>query len=319
MDLSICIVSYNCRDLLVKCLRSIEEHSGGLEVEVVVVDNASADGTVEMLTDDFPAVRVIASEENLGFAGGTNLAVENASSDTLLLLNPDTEVRERALERLAGLVQRRPEVGACGPAVYRPDGRLQHTCHAFPKLWLSLIGQFGLHRAFPKSSVFGAYDMTWSDHDEPRPVEWLSGVCIATTRAVWDRVGPLDEGYFMYAEDIDWCYRLAQAGYDRWFLPAAEIDHYEGGSWGDASQERILASHKAMFRFFGKHHGHLAEIAERLLVMTGGMIRGSFWNIMGPVLGEQAEIVSNCDIHFRVAKTAIAMEEMYLETKDQES
>ncbi|MFW6438161.1 MAG: glycosyltransferase, partial [Armatimonadota bacterium] len=126
-DLSICIVSYNCRELLAACLRSIEEHNGGLDVEVVVVDNASADDTVEMLKGEFPSVLTVVSDENLGFARGTNLAVEHASADTLLLLNPDTEVREGTLERLAAFVQKRPEVGAAGPAVYGPDGRLQHT------------------------------------------------------------------------------------------------------------------------------------------------------------------------------------------------
>ncbi|MFW5866563.1 MAG: glycosyltransferase family 2 protein, partial [Armatimonadota bacterium] len=206
-DLSVCIVSYNCRDLLAECLRSIDRHKGHLSVEVVVVDNASGDGTVEMLESEFTDVVSIASEENLGFAGGTNLAVKHASADTLLLLNPDTEVGEGTLERLAEFVRTHPEVGAAGPAVRGPDGRLQHTCHAFPRLWLTLVRQLGLHRAFPQSRVFGAYDMTWWDHSEARNVDWLSGVCFATTRTVWERVGPLDEGYFMYAEDVDWCYR----------------------------------------------------------------------------------------------------------------
>ncbi len=311
-----CIVSYNCRELLAKCLRSIAKESGGLRVEVIVVDNASGDGTVEMLASDFPEVRTIAGEENLGFAAGTNRAVEAASADTLLLLNPDTEVRPGALAQLAEFVQSCPEVGACGPAVRGADGELQRTCHAFPSLWLTLVAQFGLHRAFRHSRVFGAYDMTWWAHDEPRAVDWLSGVCICTRRNVWERVGPLDEGYFMYAEDIDWCYRLRQAGLDRWYLPDAEIVHYEAGSWGGASRERILAAHKAMFRFFGKHYGHFAEVAERLLILWGGMIRGSFWNIMGPVLGESAELVSSYDVHFRVVEMAVAMEETYLETKD---
>ena len=270
-----CIVSYNCRELLAECLRSIARESGELSVEVIVVDNASGDGTVEMLASDFPEVRTIASEENLGFAGGTNRAVEAASADTLLLLNPDTEVQPGALARLAEFVQRYPETGACGPAVRGVDGELQRTCHAFPSLWLTLIAQVGLHRAFRNSSIFGAYDMTWWDHDEPRTVDWLSGVCIATRRDVWERIGSLDEAYFMYAEDVDWCYRLRQAGLDRWYLPDAEIVHHEAGSWGGASRERILASHRAMFRFFGKQYGHFAEIAERLLVMMGGMIRGS--------------------------------------------
>jgi len=308
------MVSYNCRDLLAECLRSIQAHSGDLDVEVVVVDNASADGTVAMLAEHFPHVHAIASAENLGFAGGTNRAVAAASSDTLVLLNPDTEVRPGALARLAEALDRYPEVGAVGPSVYGPDGRLQHTCHAFPRLWLSLVAQFGLHRFLGRSRIFGAYEMTWWDHAQTRRVDWLSGVCIGTRRAVWDRVGPLDQSYFMYAEDIDWCYRLAQAGFDRWYVPDARIVHHEAGSWADASEERILASHRAMFRFFGKHYGHPAEVAQRLLVATGGMIRGSFWNIMGPVLGESEELVTSHEVHFRVVETAMAMAETYYQT-----
>jgi GT2 family glycosyltransferase len=232
-----------------------------------------------------------------------------------VLLNPDTEVREGALAHLGEFLTDRPEVGACGPAVRGPDGELQHTCHAFPRLWLTVVGQLGLHRAFPRSSVFGAYDMTWWHHAEPRPVDWLSGVCLATTRTVWDRVGPLDEGYFMYAEDVDWCYRLQQAGYGRWYLPGARIMHHEAGSWGDAPRERVLASHDSTFRFFGKHYGHAAEVAQRLLVMVGGMARGSFWNIMGPVLSEDQQVVTTAETHFAVAEAAIAMEETYRQTE----
>jgi hypothetical protein len=176
---------------------------------------------------------------------------------------------------------------------------------------MTLIAQLGLHRAFPGSRVFGAYEMTWWEHDHPRAVDWLSGACMATTRTVWERVGPLDEGYFMYAEDLDWCYRLAQAGYDRWYLPDAQILHHEAGSWAGASRERILTSHEATFRFMGKHYGHLAEVVHRVLVMFGGLARGSFWNIMGPVIGEREDVVSTAETHFAVAKSAIAMEETW--------
>ncbi len=315
-DLSICIVSYNCRDLLASCLRSIAETAVGLEVETIVVDNASADDTLEMLARDFPQVRVIASEENLGFAAGTNRAVEAASGEVLLLLNPDTEVRPGALRQLTEFVASHPEVGACGPAVYGPEGELQPTCRAFPRLWLTVIAQLGLHRLFRRSRTFGAYEMTWWDHADARAVDWLSGVCIATRRSVWERVGPLDASYFMYAEDLDWCYRLAQAALERWYLPDAEMVHHEGGSWGDASAERILAAHRATFRFFGKHHGHLAEVLQRILVAWGGLARGSFWNIMGPVLGENRELISSYEVHFRVVEVAMAMDETWRETKD---
>jgi len=311
MDLSICIVSHECRDLLAECLRSIEQHSDGLSLEVIVVDNASGDGTVEMVRERFPEVRLMANEENLGFAGGTNQAMAAASGEVLLMLNPDTRVCEGALGHLVAFLDERPEAGAAGPAVYGPDGRLQHTCHAFPTLWLTLVAQLGLHRLMPGSRTFGAYDMTWWDHGRPRRVEWLSGVCIAVRRSVWEQVGRLDERYFMYCEDVDWCYRLSQVGYERWYLPGARIYHHEAGSWGGASLERAKAAHRATFRYFGKHHGSLYETVARLLVACGALARGSFWTIMGPVLGDRDDVVSDAQTHFRVVELAVDMDEVY--------
>jgi len=315
MDLSVCIVSYNCRDLLARCLRSIQEHSGALSVEVIVVDNASSDGTAAMLAEEFPEVRLIASEENLGFARGTNRAMGEASGDVLMMLNPDTEVQPGALERLVGFLRKRREAGVAGPRIAGPDGRLQHTCHPFPSIWLTVVAQLGLHRLLPRSRTFGEYDMTWWTHDEPRRVAWLSGACLAVRREVWERVGPLDEGYFMYSEDVDWCYRLFLAGYERWYLPGARIVHHEAGSWGSASVERIIASHRANFRFFGKMHGPASEVGARLLVAVGALLRGSFWTIAGPVLGEREHVVTDAQTHFRVVELATDFDEAHAARK----
>jgi GT2 family glycosyltransferase len=315
MDLSIGIVSYNCRDLLARCLESIRAHSGQLSVEVIVTDNASTDDTVAMVREHFPEVRLIASRENLGFAAGTNRALAAAAGDVLMMLNPDTEVRPGALEHLVHFLRERPEAGAVGPRMVGPDDRLQLTCHAFPTLWLTLVGQLGLHRAFRGSRVFGASDMTWWAHDQPRRVDWLSGACIATRRETWEHVGPLDEGYFMYFEDVDWCYRLSRAGYERWYLPDATIVHHEAGSWTEAAEERILAAHRAGFRFFGKNYGLPREVLARLLICWGALARGSFWTIFGPVLGAQSELVSGHRTHFRVAELAIRMNETWRRTE----
>jgi len=304
MDLSIVIVSYNCRDLLAGCLRSIAGAAGALSVEVIVVDNASADDTIAMLAEEFPDVIAMASEENLGFAGGTNLGMAAAAGDVLLMLNPDTRVHPGALERLVSFLGERPEAGAVGPRIEGEDGRLQHTCHVFPSAWLTLIAQLGLHRLAPNTRTFGAYDMSWWAHDQPRRVDWLSGACLATRREVWERVGPLDEGYFMYSEDVDWCFRLSRAGYERWYLPGARVTHLEAGSWGGASRERILNSHRANFRFFRRNSGRASEVLVRLLVAVGGLIRGSFWTIFGPLIGDRPEVITDAGTHFRVVELA---------------
>lgn len=311
IDLSMCIVSYNCRGLLARCLESIREHADDLSPEIIVADNASEDGTPEMLAERFPEVRVLANTENRGFAAGINQAMAAASGDVLMMLNPDTEVREGTLGHLVRFLSGRAEAGAIGPAVFGPDGELQYTCHEFPSPWLTFVAQFGLHRAFPGTRTFGAYDMSWWAHDQPRRVGWLSGCCMATRRSVWERVGPLDEGYFMYSEDVDWCYRLAREGYERWYLPDARLIHHEAASWGGAAAERILAAHRANFRFFGKQYGYLSEVFVRLLVAIGASARGNLWTIVGPMLDGRPDVVTDAHTHFRVVELATDMSETY--------
>ena len=319
MDLSVCIVSYNCRDLLRDCLLSIQRTATGLEHEVIVVDNASEDGTVEMLAGEFPQVVCLANEENLGFAGGTNQATECASGEFFVMLNPDTEVQPGALEHLVAFLRGRAWVGAVGARLTGPGGERQPTCHPFPTLALTLYAQLGLHRLFPRSRIFGGYDMTWWDHAAPRRVDWASGACLAVSREAWERVGPLDDGYFIYSEDVDWCYRLTQAGLECWYLPEAEVIHHEAASWGAASRERIRASHRANFRFFGKNYGRASEALARLMVACGAVARGNFWNIAGPLLTKPASIVTAPHTHSEVANQALRFEHLYREPQPPES
>ena len=312
MDLSVCIVSYNCRELLRACLLSVEREAVGLEHEVIVADNASDDGTVEMVAREFPGVVCLANEQNLGFAAATNQAMARACGEVLLMLNPDTEVQPGALEYLVSFVRSHPWMAAAGPRIVGPAGELQPTCHPFPTVGQTLIAQLGLHRLFPGTRLFGGYDMTWWDHAEPRRVDWVSGACLAVSRAAWEEVGPLDAGYFMYSEEVDWCYRLAQAGLECWYLPEAEVVHHEAASWGAASRERILASHRANFRFFGKHYGAGAELMARLLVTFGALARGSTWNIVGPLhRGRRSNLITDPAVHFAVANQALRLEQMY--------
>ena len=216
MTFTIAIVNYNARALLDRCLAALAAHPPQGGAEVVVVDNASEDGSVEMLREKHPQARLIASGENLGFAAGSNLALQGAHGDVLVLLNPDTEVRPGALETLAVFLGEHPQAGAVGPRLVGPGGELELSCHPLPGLRHVLMGQLGLPRLFPRSRLFGAHDMTWWSHDEPRRVGWVSGACLAIRREAWERVGPLDEGYFLYYEDADWCLRLAREGFECW-------------------------------------------------------------------------------------------------------
>lgn len=309
MSTTIAIVSYNTGVFLTRCLASIYANPPSGPFEVVVVDNASSDDSVDQVRAEFPEVRLIPSDRNLGFAGATNCALERAAGDVLVMLNPDTEVRPGALEQLAAFLRTRPEAGAAGPKLAGPTGKSELSCHPFPNLWQTLIGQLGLERLLPGSRLFGARDMTWWDHADPRRVGWVSAACLAVSRAAWEKVGPLDESYFMYSEDVDWCYRLAKAGLECWYLPTVEVVHYEAGSWGSASRERILASHRANFRFFAKHHGRSSLVLMCLLVGLGALLRGGVWTALGPFVGKRGRFITDPGTHFRVANMAVSFGE----------
>ncbi len=313
MDLSVCIVSYNCRDALRDCLASIQRTATGLEHEIIVADNASDDGTLEMLANEFGQVVCLANDENLGLAAATNRAMGRASGDFLMMLDPDTEVQPGALEHLIAFLRGRPWVGAVGARLTRPDGELEPTCHPFPSLALTLYAQLALHRLFPRSSVFGAYDMTWWDHAAPRRVDWVSGACLAVSREAWEQVGDLDEEYSKCSQEIDWCYRLAQEGLECWYLPEAKVIHHEAASWSSTSRERILASQRSNLRFFGKHYGRAPEVLARLMVASGAVVRGNFWNIAGPLLAKPPGIITDPHTHSEVANQALRFEQLYRE------
>jgi GT2 family glycosyltransferase len=303
MDLSIIIVSYRTRDLLDRCLASLAAvHTG--DVETIVLDNDSQDGTVEMLAERYPQVQVIPESTNLGFAGGVNRGAAQARGEVLVILNPDTEVRAGALDGLAGFLREHPQVGAVGPRLVGPAGEVELSCHAFPSVARVLAGQLGLARLFARTRTFGAYNMTWWDHGQARRVDWVSGACLVVTRAAWQQVGPLDEDYFMYFEDADWCRRLAAVGLECWYLPEAQIMHHEAASWREASRQRILASHRAAFRYFRKHHGRGAETVVRLSTALSALARAGFWLAAKP-LGRRKGIVTDVGTHLAVARLAL--------------
>jgi hypothetical protein len=271
MDLSICIVSYECREKLRACLESIRANRPSVEHEVIVVDNGSTDGAVTMLKEHFYWVRVLANPENRGFSVAMNQAVQASTGKVILMLNPDTEVVGDALGALLRFVRERPWIGAVGPKLVDPDGDPENSCREFPTLMNALWDLTGLSRAFSGSRVFGHYLMSWWDHSEPRAVDWLSGAALMFTRMAWQKVGPLDEAFFLPAADLDWQKRLQRAGLDRWYLPSAQILHHHGRSWGGDEADEIVPLHMAAFRYFAKHHGTLSALALRALtILTFG-------------------------------------------------
>src|SRR5262245_46506760 len=219
-DFSIVIVNYNVREFLRQMLLSLRQALRHLRAEIFVVDNASDDGSVEMVQSQFPECRVIANEENLGFAAANNLALKRAHGRYLVLLNPDTVVQEDTFTALREFMDRHPRTGMAGCKVLNPDGTVQLACRrSCPTPWVAFTKLSGMSRLFPHSQWFGRYNLTFLPEDETCEVEAISGSFMVARREAVEQVGLLDEDFFMYGEDLDWCYRIRTAGWQIHYYP----------------------------------------------------------------------------------------------------
>lgn len=253
-DLSVIVVTYKHRDLLAACLESVYATADGLALEVVVVDNASGDGTETLVPARFPEARLLVNSENVGFARATNQGMAQASGEYVLWLNPDTVVQPGALGELIDFLREHPDAGAVGPKMVGPDGALQYSCRAFPSLATGFFTRYSLmRRLWPENPLSRRYLLSDWDHATVRAVDWVSGACLMTSRVVLDRVGGLDEGFFLFNEDVDWCRRLALAGPKVYYNPRAVVVHRIGASRGRVAPRIIIERHRGMFRYYRKH------------------------------------------------------------------
>jgi GT2 family glycosyltransferase len=255
MDISICITTFKAREFLRDCLRSIHDATPEASFEIIVVDNGSQDGTVEMLSADFPQVRLIQNDENLGFTRPYNQALRVAGARFLVILNPDTIVHPEALERLMGFLETHPRVGVVGPKVLNRDGSLQKPCRrGDARPWNAISYFTRLSRLFPKRKFFSGYLMTYMDEDETHPVDGVSGSCMMIRREVIDEIGYLDERFFAYQEDADYCLRARQAGWEVYYYPEAQVTHF-GGQGGSRVQpyRSVVEWHRSYWLYYRKH------------------------------------------------------------------
>ena len=249
--LDVVVVSYRCRDHLRRCLASLKRHAPS-GTRVWVIDNDSRDGTVELVRDEFPSVVLLESGENAGFARATNRGIAAGSAPYVLALNPDTELDENTLPTLLRLMDEHPEVGVAGPRLEQPDGTFDHASRrSFPTL-LGALGHFsGIGRRL-ESGPLAQYRAT---EVERGPVDAVNGAFMLIRRAALEQVGLFDEGYWMYMEDLDLCFRFKQAGWLTWYEPSAVAMHVKGGSAGRRSPRLVLAFHSGMWRFYRTHVG----------------------------------------------------------------
>jgi GT2 family glycosyltransferase len=275
MDLSVVIVTWNTRDLLRDCVASVLAGLGPLKAEILVVDNASADGSAAMLRAEFPGVTLIESPRNLGFAGGNNLALARARGRHVLLLNTDTLVRGVVLPEAVAWLDGHPEAGVLGPRVLNTDGSVQVSCTGFPTLGRLTLQTLGLTRI----ARLDGYRLTGWDRSSERRVDVVSGAAMFVRRAAMAEVGLLDEGFFFYGEETDWCRRFARAGWQVVFAPIPAVTHFGGGSVRRLDHRRDVLLTEGTTRLHLKHGGRGAALACFALLAAHNLSRAAFWAV----------------------------------------
>lgn len=262
-DLSIVIITWNVRELLRRCLDSIRESLKGekdLLVETIVFDNGSADGSADMVREGFPWVHLMESQLNLGFTKGNNLAIGQSEGRYILLLNPDTEVVGDALGTMVAYMEAHPRVGALGPQLLNPDGTPRSSRRRFPTLATAFLESTVLQPWFQGSRILERYYLLDRPDDEIQPVDWVVGAALLIRREALQQVGPLDEEFFMYSEELDWCYRLKAQGWEVVYLPTAQVVHREGKSSEQVLAFRHIHFQRSKVLFFKKYYGWRGEV-----------------------------------------------------------
>ncbi|MEE4310505.1 MAG: glycosyltransferase [candidate division KSB1 bacterium] len=290
-DISIIIVNYNVKELLEQSLLSVIKAARGLRHEIFVVDNASTDGSVELIRDKFPDVTLIANATNKGFAAANNQALKLAKGKYVVLLNPDTVVQEDTFTTVKRFLDENKECGMVGCKILNPDGSLQLACRrSFPTLWVGFTRIIGLSRLFPRSRLFGRYNLTYLDPDETYEVEAISGSFMVVRNKVVKQVGMLDESFFMYGEDLDWCFRIKEAGWKIYYLPETKIIHFKGESSKQSKIDLTIMFYRAMKLFVEKHYHSRYFYVPQWFLVSGIVMRagitflGKFIRAMTPAI-----------------------------------
>ncbi|MDQ7024248.1 MAG: glycosyltransferase family 2 protein [Anaerolineae bacterium] len=284
-DLGIIIVNWNTCDYLERCLQTVFASEGDFSYQVVVVDNASSDGSPNMVGEKFPQVRLIVLDENLGYPKGNNIGLRelgyrgagDVDADAprfALLLNPDTEVPPDALYRMVQFMDSRPDIGVAGPKLLLKDGSLDKACRrGFPTPMVSIYHFSGLAKLFPNNERFGRYNMTFADPDEELEIDSVVGAYMQIRKEAIEKVGLLDEIFFMYAEDIDWCYRIKEAGWKVWYYAPVTVHHIKRA----ASRQSAKAQFefwRASLIFYRKHFRKTTPFFLHILIMMALLVKG---------------------------------------------
>lgn len=282
LDVSVIIVNWNTREILCNCLRSVYEQTCDIIYEVIVVDNASADGSAEMIKQAFPQAILIENKENRGFAAANNQGIKIAKGRYVLLLNPDTIVLDGAIQKSVAYADGHQDIGVLGCQVWLNDKEIQQTCFSFPSVYGLIVQKMGLRRLFPRSRVFGWIDYGWWDRTSPMDVDVVSGMFMLARKSAIERVGLMDEDYFMYAEETDWCYRIKKTGWRCVFAPVASIIHLDGGNKSTdlVKVKMYVQMQKSILIFYKKRCGFALWLIAKLIFTFSMFIRYAAFGLL---------------------------------------
>ena len=280
MDVSIIIVNWNTCKITCECLQSVHEQTVKSKIEVIVIDNASTDDSVRMIKEKFPQVRLIENSANRGFAAANNQGIRVAKGRYLLFLNSDTLVLDGAIDKVVSFADGNPDAAVVGCCVLNADKTLQSTCFMFPSVLNMLLSSTYLYKLFPKSKLFGRERMSWWDRTDVREVDVVTGCFMLVRREAIKQVGMMDEKFFMYGEETDWCYRFKQAGWMVVFAPVGEIIHLAGQSSHKVHAEMLVQLRLSILKFIRKHHGWLKHKIACFLTTLFFVLRVPIWLIV---------------------------------------
>jgi GT2 family glycosyltransferase len=277
--ISVIIVSWNACNYLRKCLTTIAATGGTCVREVIVVDNASKDGSPEMVAAEFPTVTLIQTGQNLGFARANNVGIHRATGDYLALVNSDVELHADCFQQLIAYLEAHPKAGLIGPKVLGGDGLLQRTCRRLPTVWNTMCRTLALDDVLGQWPLFSGREMRHWDHQDLMEVEVLSGCFWLARKSAVDQVGGLDERFFFYAEDVDWCKRFRAAGWQVVFVPTASATHYGGASSSNAPLRFSVEMLRANLTYWKKHYGLAGQAVYYVLSLLHHAIRAGLYGL----------------------------------------
>lgn len=280
MDFSFIIVNWNAKRDILECLKSLVKESKGRNAEIIVVDNGSTDGSTKAIREFFPGVMLIENVKNLGFAMANNMGIRNSKGKYVCLVNSDVTVLEGSIGTMHDYMERHPKVGILGPQILNTDYTIQPSCKSFPTLWNSFCRTMALDSFFPKTRFFEGEFMTYWAHDTLRPVDIIVGCFWMARRTAIDEVGLLDERFFIYSEDKDWCKRFHEKGWEVIYIPDAKVIHYGGASSANEPIRFYLEMQKANLQYWEKHHDSISTVLFRLMLIVHNIFRLIGYNIV---------------------------------------